>query len=110
MSLIFRWYLGSASHWANQGTPGREEDYQIWCGPAMGAFNDWARGSFLEEPNRRSAPLVALNFLYGAALLQRVQNLRAQGIPINVPPLFPPPQEQFAQYNDPTEKTKDALH
>ncbi|MFA7691962.1 MAG: PfaD family polyunsaturated fatty acid/polyketide biosynthesis protein [Candidatus Hydrogenedentes bacterium] len=110
MALIFRWYLGSASHWANQGTPGREEDYQIWCGPAMGAFNDWARGSFLEEPNRRSAPLVALNFLYGAALLQRVQNLRAQGIPINVPPLFPPPQEQFAQYNDPTEKTKDALH
>ena len=23
------------------------ETIQIWCGPAMGAFNDWVRGSFL---------------------------------------------------------------
>ena len=40
----FRWYLGMSSHWANQGDPSRTVDYQIWCGPAMAAFNDWVRG------------------------------------------------------------------
>ncbi len=30
------------------GEPARTVDYQIWCGPAMAAFNDWVRGTFLE--------------------------------------------------------------
>jgi len=54
MALTFRWYLGLSSRWANAGDAGRQMDYQIWCGPAMGAFNEWTKGSFLEEPaNRR---------------------------------------------------------
>ena len=36
---VFRWYLGMSSHWANRRAT-RTVDYQIWCGPAMGAFND----------------------------------------------------------------------
>ena len=36
MALVFRWYLGMSSQWANQGDPARTVDYQIWCGPAMG--------------------------------------------------------------------------
>ena len=44
MALVFRWYLGMSSQWANQGEPARTVDYQIWCGPAMAAFNDWVRG------------------------------------------------------------------
>ena len=55
-------------------------DYQIWCGPAMGAFNEWTRGSFLEKPENRRAALVAQNLLYGAAQQLRRQLLRAQGI------------------------------
>lgn len=81
MALVFRWYLGNASRWANAGTPDREEDYQIWCGPAMGAFNTWVRGTFLEAPARREAPLAALNLLYGAGVLHRAQCLAAQGVP-----------------------------
>ena len=53
MALIFRWYLGLSSRWSNTGTPGREMDYQIWCGPAMGAFNDWVKGSQLESHENR---------------------------------------------------------
>ncbi len=45
---MFRWYLGLSSRWANAGEAGRQLDYQVWCGPAMGAFNEWAKGSFLE--------------------------------------------------------------
>ena len=59
MALIFRWYLGLSSRWSNHGEDGREADYQIWCGPAMGAFNDWVRGSYLEAPENRRVVEVA---------------------------------------------------
>jgi PfaD family protein len=80
MALVFRWYLGHSSRWANSGEPSRKVDYQVWCGPAMGAFNEWARGSFLEQPRNRRVVTLALNILYGAALLQRLQVLRCQGL------------------------------
>jgi PfaD family protein len=58
MALVFRWYLGMSSRWSNVGDPHRRMDYQIWCGPAMGSFNDWVRGSHLEPPaGRRVAQL-----------------------------------------------------
>jgi PfaD family protein len=75
MALIFRWYLGQSSHWANVGEPARSMDYQIWCGPAMAAFNDWVRGSFLEQTENRRVVTVALNILYGAAVLTRARML-----------------------------------
>ncbi len=84
LALVFRAYLGQASRWANAGAPDRALDYQIWCGPAMGAFNDWARGSFLAEPRERRVALVARNILYGAAVLTRAHALRALGV--RVPP------------------------
>jgi PfaD family protein len=82
MALVFRWYLGQSSHWANVGEPARSVDYQIWCGPAMAAFNDWVRGSFLEQPENRRVVTVALNILFGAAVLSRARMLRAQGVPL----------------------------
>jgi PfaD family protein len=84
MALVFRWYLGLSSRWANVGEPARQLDYQVWCGPAMGAFNEWARGSFLEQPQNRRVVTVALNLLYGAALLGRLNLLRSQGV--SLPP------------------------
>ena len=80
MALVFRSYLGLSSRWANAGEPSRMMDYQVWCGPAMGAFNEWTRGSFLEKPENRRAALVAQNLLYGAAQQLRRQLLRAHGI------------------------------
>jgi PfaD family protein len=91
MALVFRWYLGMSSQWANGGDPARAVDYQVWCGPAMAAFNDWVRGSFLERPEERRVATVALNILYGAAVLIRARTLAAQGIPLppGVPRLTP---------------------
>lgn len=80
MALVFRSYLGQSSRWANAGEPSRRVDYQIWCGPAMGAFNEWVRGSFLEPVDQRRAGVVALNLLLGASALTRAAWLRAQGI------------------------------
>ena len=81
MALVFRWYLGLSSRWANAGEPSRKVDYQVWCGPAMGAFNEWTRGSFLEQPRKRRVVTVALNLLFGAAVLLRAGQLRCQGLP-----------------------------
>ena len=82
MALIFRWYLGQSSRWANSGEPSRRLDYQIWCGPAMGAFNEWTKGTFLAQPQNRRVATVAYNLLHGAAVMQRVNSLRSQGFPV----------------------------
>ena len=80
MGLTFKWYLGNSSQWALRGEKSRMMDYQIWCGPSMGAFNSWVKGSFLEEPGQRYISQVALNLLEGAAYLTRIQQLRAFGV------------------------------
>ena len=82
MALVFRWYLGQSSRWPVVGTTDRRADYQIWCGPAMGAFNAWVKGSFLEPVGQRSAAQIALNLLEGAAVVTRAQQLRACGVPV----------------------------
>lgn len=80
MALIFRWYLGLSSNWANAGTPDRSTDYQIWCGPAMGAFNDWVKGTSLESYQNRKVVGVAEHIMQGAAQLYRIQTLKMQGL------------------------------
>lgn len=80
MALIFRWYLGLSSRWSNTGEQGRELDYQIWCGPSMGAFNAWVKGSYLEQPQNRRVADVAYHMMHGAAYLYRAQMLKTQGV------------------------------
>lgn len=80
MALVFRSYLGQSSRWANAGVADRRMDYQVWCGPAMGAFNEWTRGTFLAEPAARDVVTVAMNILVGAAALTRAAQLRQQSV------------------------------
>ncbi|MFO7666817.1 MAG: PfaD family polyunsaturated fatty acid/polyketide biosynthesis protein [Desulfobacterales bacterium] len=80
MALVFRSYLGRSSNWAKNGDPTRKIDYQIWCGPSMGAFNQWVKGSFLEKPENRKTVAVAMNLLFGAAVITRVAWISNQGI------------------------------
>lgn len=78
MALIFRWYLGLSSNWANAGVPDRVMDYQIWCGPAMGAFNQWTKGTHLEKAENRKVAEVAMHILDGAAYLNRINIIKSQ--------------------------------
>ncbi|MDZ8077982.1 MAG: PfaD family polyunsaturated fatty acid/polyketide biosynthesis protein [Nostoc sp. DcaGUA01] len=80
MALIFRWYLGLSSRWSNFGEKGREMDYQIWCGPAMGSFNDWVRGSYLSDSKNRHVVDVANHIMTGAVFLYRIQSFKIQGL------------------------------
>lgn len=89
MALVFRSYLGRSSRWSVTGEVDRQLDYQIWCGPAMGAFNEWAKGTFLEEQANRDTVTVALNILYGACVVLRAGWLRNRGVAL------PPGAETF---------------
>jgi PfaD family protein len=80
MALVFRWYLGLSSRWSNTGEKGREMDYQIWCGPSMGAFNDWSAGTPLAESQNRHVVPIALQILTGCAYLARLRQLEAFGV------------------------------
>lgn len=82
MALVFRAYLGQASKWAIAGDEQRALDFQIWSGPALGAFNAWVEGSFLEPLEARTVSQIALNLLEGAAVVTRAQQLRAAGCPM----------------------------
>lgn len=80
MALVFRRYLFMGSQWARDGLSERRTDYQIWCGPAMGGFNDWVAGTFLEPAESRTVRQIGLNLLEGAAQITRAQQLRTMGV------------------------------
>ena len=91
MALIFRWYLDRSARWAVAGTPGRRRDYQIWCGPAMGLFNDWVRGTWLQPLVARRAVSIADALMRGAAVLARVRLATARGVALPSGADQPPP-------------------
>ncbi len=97
MALIFRWYLGMSSHWANAGDASRQIDYQVWCGPAMGAFNEWTRDSFLAQPGQRTVVNVACNLIYGAAVVTRINHLKQQGVVLPLVAQNVRPQQQIIE-------------
>ena len=79
MSLVFRWYLGLSSTWANTGVADRATDYQVWCGPAIGAFNDFIRGTYLDPAVAGAYPDVAqinLQLFRGACYLKRLRAIQ----------------------------------
>lgn len=82
LALVARRYLFMGAQWAREGQADRTADYQIWCGPAMGAFNEWVAGSFLEPVEARTVRQIALNLMEGAARITRAGQLRAIGLTV----------------------------
>lgn len=79
MALVFRSYLGLSSRWSIAGDQKRVMDYQIWCGPAIGAFNQWVKGTFMEKSENRKVADIAINLLFGASVCTRAGWLKSQG-------------------------------
>ncbi|MBI4652470.1 PfaD family polyunsaturated fatty acid/polyketide biosynthesis protein [Candidatus Desantisbacteria bacterium] len=69
MAFIFRWYFGYSTHLALSGSPGHEVDYQIQCGPALGAFNQWVKGTPMEHWKNRYVDEI------GVMLMEKTANL-----------------------------------
>ncbi|AJG79665.1 MULTISPECIES: ACP S-malonyltransferase [Bacillus cereus group] len=59
MSLIFRWYLEYTLELALRGDENNKVDYQVYCGPALGSFNQWVKGTNLENWQNRHVDIIA---------------------------------------------------
>jgi trans-AT polyketide synthase/acyltransferase/oxidoreductase domain-containing protein len=53
MALIFRWYFSFSTRIALQGDLTNKVDFQVHTGPALGAFNQWVKGTALESWKNR---------------------------------------------------------
>ncbi|WP_234025572.1 ACP S-malonyltransferase [Bacillus paralicheniformis] len=63
MALIFKWYFGRSTFLAMSGSDTYQVDYQIHCGPALGAFNQWVKGTPLEDWRNRHVDDIAFRIL-----------------------------------------------
>ena len=59
MALVFRWYFNHSAKLALAGEEKNRIDFQIHTGPALGAFNQWVKGTQLESWENRHVDLIA---------------------------------------------------
>jgi trans-AT polyketide synthase, acyltransferase and oxidoreductase domains len=72
MALLFKWYFVHTTRLAMCGSADQKVDYQIHCGPALGAFNQWVKGSELQSWRNRRVADIGLRVMDATAeLLQR---------------------------------------
>ncbi|MBM0276216.1 ACP S-malonyltransferase [Micromonospora sp. STR1s_6] len=69
MLAVFKWYFAYTSDLAMRGDPAGRVDYQVHCGPALGAFNSWVRGTELADWRHRHADDIGLRLLAGTSAL-----------------------------------------
>jgi trans-AT polyketide synthase/acyltransferase/oxidoreductase domain-containing protein len=69
MAFIFRWYFTYTTRLAIQGDAENKVDYQIHCGPALGAFNQWVKGTELEHWRNRHVDQIGEKLMLEAAEL-----------------------------------------
>ncbi|WP_129576547.1 MULTISPECIES: PfaD family polyunsaturated fatty acid/polyketide biosynthesis protein [Sorangium] len=72
MALVFKWYFAHTSNLALRGVAERKVDFQIHCGPALGSFNRWVRGTRHESwRNRHVDDLAEMLMQQAAAALEQ---------------------------------------
>lgn len=69
MSLVFTWYFARSSRLAMEGGTESRVDFQIPCGPALGALNERLRGTPQEDWRQRHPDDLARLIMTGAAEL-----------------------------------------
>ena len=79
MALIFRWYLWHTNLLAIQGVVDQKVDFQIHCSPAMGAFNQWVKGTKYEDWHSRHVDEIADLLMNGAVNVLKERFLIFQG-------------------------------
>jgi trans-AT polyketide synthase/acyltransferase/oxidoreductase domain-containing protein len=67
MALIFRWYFVHTTRLAMKGNPEQTADYQIHCGSALGAFNQWVKDTPLKNWRNRHVDEIAIKIMHETA-------------------------------------------
>jgi trans-AT polyketide synthase/acyltransferase/oxidoreductase domain-containing protein len=81
MALVFRWYFVYSMRLALRGDKDDRVNYQVHTGPAIGAFNQWVKGSALDNWRNRHVDEIAEKLMQATADLfnQRVGVLLKNG-------------------------------
>ncbi len=69
MALIFKWYYVHTSRLARRGDLTNKVDFQVHCGPALGAFNQWVKGTELESWRNRHVDDIGRRLMQETAVL-----------------------------------------
>lgn len=77
MAMVFKWYFSHTTKLALEGKSETKIDYQIHCGPALGAFNQWVKGTPLENWRNRHVDLIGKQLMEETAglLVQRLVSI-----------------------------------
>ncbi|MBY9087709.1 PfaD family polyunsaturated fatty acid/polyketide biosynthesis protein, partial [Paenibacillus sp. HN-1] len=59
MALIFKWYFAHCNQVTRNGDESEQDNFLIPCGPAMGAFNQWVKGTRHEHWQNRHVDEIA---------------------------------------------------
>jgi len=79
LAAVLKWYFVHSTRLALSGSDSQRADYQIHCGPALGAFNQWVKGTPLEHWRNRHVAHIADTLMQGAADLLAQQLARFAG-------------------------------
>lgn len=69
MALVFRWYFGYTNRLAFEGNIENKTNFQIHTGSALGAFNQWVKGTQQESWKKRHVDEIGISIMVGAAKL-----------------------------------------
>ena len=67
MALVFRWYFGYSMSAALEGRVADKLDFQVHCGPALGAYNQWVKETPHASWRQRHVDEMARGLMDGAA-------------------------------------------
>lgn len=69
MAMIFKYYCYISSKWALQGEVKNKVNFQIYCSPALGAFNKWIGETELAQWKNRHVDEIAIMLMKETAIL-----------------------------------------
>lgn len=67
MANIFKYYFVLSTQYALNGDLSRKIDFQIQCGPALGAFNQYVKGTNLEDWKNRHVDEIGMKLIRDAS-------------------------------------------
>ncbi len=89
MALLFKWYCAHSIEIALAGNLAERANFQIHCGPAMGAFNRFVRGTDLDHWQNRHVDVIADRLMQGAAALVQGHAKSRESV-MGAPPVVAP--------------------
>jgi len=66
MALLFKWYFSHCNQITLNGEKEEKDNFQIFCGPSLGAFNDWVQGTPYAHWKNRHVDEIAELLMSGA--------------------------------------------